>query len=158
MKTVLYVDDNPDDLFLVECACRNARVSFLLKTANSGTAAIRYLSGNGEFANRTENPVPDLVLLDLKMPEMDGFQVLHWIRTNSSTQTIPVAHFSASLLPGDIAKSYAEGADFFIVKPSALATLIEIVHAADEFLASDLKNCEALTRFSISRTGVNTRP
>ena len=153
MRTLLYVDDNPDDLFLVECACRNARVSFLLKTANSGTDAIRYLSGDGEFANRTENPVPDLILLDLKMPEMDGFQVLHWIRTNPSTQTIPVAHFSASLLPGDIAKSYCGGADFFIVKPSVLTTLIEIVRAADEFLASDLKNCEALTRFSISRTG-----
>ena len=148
MKTVLYVDDNPNDLFLVERACRNGRVSFLLKTTNSGTAAIRYLSGDGEFANRTENAFPDLILLDLKMPEMDGFQVLRWIRTNPPTQMIPVALFSASLISGDIAKGYAEGANYFIVKPSALTTLIEIVRAADEFLASDSKNCEALTRFS----------
>lgn len=146
MKTVLYVDDNPNDRFLVERACRNAGVSLLLKTTNSGTAAIRYLSGDGAFANRTEYPIPDLILLDLKMPEMDGFQVLRWIRTNSATQMIPVALFSASLIPGDVAKGYAEGADFFIVKPSALTTLIEIVRAADEFLAS--RNGEVLTRFS----------
>ena len=142
------LDDNPNDQFLVEGACRNGRVSFLLKTTNSGTAAIRYLSGDGEFANRAENPFPDLILLDLKMPEMDGFQVLRWIRTNPATQMIPVALFSASLTPGDIAKSYAEGANYFIIKPSALTTVIEIVRAADEFLASDSKNCEALTRFS----------
>ena len=148
MKTVLYVDDNPDELFLVERACRNGRVSFQLKTTNSGRAAIRYLSGDGGFANRTENPFPDLILLDLKMPEMDGFQVLRWIRTNPGTQMMTVALFSASLDPGDVAKSYAEGADYFIIKPSALATLIEIVRAADEFLASDSTNCEALTRFS----------
>ncbi|HKS37447.1 MAG TPA: response regulator [Verrucomicrobiae bacterium] len=146
MKTVLHIDDNPNDLFLVERACRNGRVRFLLKAANCGTAAIRYLRGIGEFTNRTENPVPDLILLDLKMPEMDGIQVLRWIRTNPSTKVIPVAIFSASLIPGDITKSYAEGADYFIIKPSALATLIEIVRAADEFLAS--KNGDALTRFS----------
>ena len=148
MKTVLYVDDNPNDLFLVERACRNGRVSFLLKTTKDGTAAIRYLSGNGEFANRTENPFPDLVLLDLKMPEMDGFQVLRWIRNNPPTQKIPVALFSASLISGDVVKGYAEGANYFIIKPSALTTLIEIVRAADEFLESDSRNCEALTRFS----------
>jgi CheY-like chemotaxis protein len=79
---------------------------------------------------------------------MDGFQVLRWIRTNSATQMIPVALFSASLIPGDVAKSYAEGANYFIIKPSALMTLIEIVRAADDFLASDSNHCEALTRFS----------
>jgi len=148
MKTLLCVDDNPNDLFLVERACRNGRVSLLLKTTGSGTAAIRYLRGGGEFTNRTENPFPDLILLDLKMPEMDGFQVLRWIRAHPATQKIPVALFSASLIPGDVAKGYAEGANYFIIKPTALTTLIEIVRAADEFLASDSKNDEALTRFS----------
>ena len=148
MKTVLSVDDNPDDQFLVESACRNERVSFLLKATNGGTAAIRYLSGDGEFTNRKENPFPNLIFLDLKMPEMDGFQLLRWIRTNPATKMIPVALFSASLSPEDVAKSYAEGADYFIIKPSTLTMLIEIIRATDEFLASDSKNCEALMRFS----------
>ena len=82
------------------------------------------------------------------MPGMDGFQVLRWIRTNPPKQLIPVALFSASLIPGDIAKGYSEGANYFVIKPSALTTLIEIVRAADEFLASASKNREALRRVS----------
>lgn len=148
MKTVLCVDDNPNDQLLVERACRNGRVSFLLKTTNGGRAAIRYLSGDGEFTDRKENPFPDLILLDLKMPEQDGFQVLRWIRTNPLTKMIPVALFSASLSPGDVAKGYTEGANYFIIKPSTLTTLIEVVRAVDEFLASDSKNGQALMRFS----------
>ena len=148
MKTVLSVDDNPNDQYLVERACRSGRVSFLLKTTNGGTAAIRYLSGTGEFADRQENPFPDLVLLDLKMPEMDGFQVLRWIRTDPGTKMLPVALFSASLSPGDVAKGYAEGANYFIIKPSTLTALIEVVRAADEFLGPGAKNSQALARFA----------
>jgi len=151
MKTVLYVDDNPNDLFLVERACHNGRVSFLLKTAKGGTAAIRYLTGDGEFANRAENPFPDFILLDLKMPEMDGFEVLRWIRSDPSTRMIPVALFSASLISEDVAKGYAEGANYFIIKPSALTTLIEIVRAADEFLKSGSTHSNPLTRISEPR-------
>jgi len=79
---------------------------------------------------------------------LDGFQVLRWIRNNGPTQKIPVALFSASLISGDITKGYAEGANYFIIKPSALTTLIEIVRAADKFLVSDSRNSEALTQFS----------
>src|SRR5438105_10445813 len=70
MKTLLFVDDEPNDRLLVELGCERAGVSFQLKTVASGVEAIRYLSGEGRFADRVEHPLPDLIFLDLKMPEM----------------------------------------------------------------------------------------
>ena len=148
MKTLLYVDDSPDDRLLVQRACERARVSFQLKTVDSGIEAIRYLSGEREFADRAEHPLPDLILLDLKMPEMDGFEVLRWIRSNSATRLIPVVLYTASFIASDIARGYAEGATHFISKPPKLSTLTEIVRAANQCLASGATNCEALARYS----------
>ena len=148
MKTLLYVEDSPDDRFLVERACGMGQVSFLLKTVESGFEAIRYLSGEEEFGDRAENPIPDLILLDLQMPEADGFEVLRWIRGDPTTRAIPVALYTGSFIAEDIAKAYSEGANYFITKPSQLAALIEIVRAVDQCLASDSTRCEALARFS----------
>jgi CheY-like chemotaxis protein len=148
MKTLLYVDDSPDDRFLLRRAWRNGRVGFLLKTLAGGVEAIRYLRGESEFANRAEHPLPDLIFLDLKMFDMDGFEILRWIRANPETRTIAVAMFSGLFIMKDIVKGYAEGADYFIPKPADFETLIEIVRAADKCLAADPINCEALARFA----------
>ena len=148
MKTLLFVDDNPNDRLLVEVACRWAKVSFLLKSVESGVEAIRYLGGEGAFADRSEHPLPALIFLDLKMPQMDGFQVLRWIRNHGATRTTPVAVYSASFIPEDIAKGYSDGADYFITKPSDLTVLIDIFRAADKCLAADPGNDDALAQFS----------
>jgi CheY-like chemotaxis protein len=148
MKTLLYVDDSPDDRFLFQKVCERTRASFQLKTVNGGIQAIRYLSGEKEFGDRARHPLPDLIFLDLKMPEMDGFQVLRWIRSKPATCLIPVALYTGSFIAEDIANGSAEGANFFISKPPQLSTLAEIVRAADECLAADITNCAALQRFS----------
>ncbi len=148
MKTLLFVDDDPSDRLLVEMGCRRAQVSFLLRTVEGGVEAIRYLSGEGRFADRVEHPLPDLIFLDLKMPEMDGFQVLRWIRARPATRTTPVAVYSASLIPEDIAKGYSDGANCFITKPSDLTVLVDIFRAADKCLAADPWNGDALAQFS----------
>ena len=144
MKTLLFVDDNQNDRFLVEMGCARAHVSFLLRTVESGVEAIRYLSGEGRFADRVEHPLPDLIFLDLKMPEMDGFQVLRWIRSHPATRVTPVAVYSASFIPEDIAKGYSDGANYFIIKPSDLTVLIDIFRAADKCLAAHPWNGDAL--------------
>src|SRR5438046_8038509 len=115
MNTLLLVDDDPNDRLLVEIGCGRARVSFLLKTLESGAEAIRYLSGEGEFADRVKHPLPDLIFLDLKMPEMDGFQVLRWIRSHPATRVTPWSVYSASFIAEDIAKCYCDGANYFII-------------------------------------------
>jgi len=148
MKTLLFVDDSPNDRFLAEMGCKRAQVSFLLKTAESGVEAIGYLGGEGPFADRVEHPLPDLIFLDLKMPEMDGFQVLRWIRNHPATRVTPVAVYSASFIPEDIAKGYSDGANYFISKPSDLTVLIDIFRAADKCLAVDPWNGDALAPFS----------
>ncbi|MBI2948404.1 MAG: response regulator [Verrucomicrobia bacterium] len=148
MKTLLYVEDNANDRLLFASACRIARVSFRLKIVEGGIEAIDYFAGEGSFANRAEHPIPDLLFLDLKMPEMDGFQVLRWIRGHPPSRTLPVAVYSASPLSGDVATAYAEGAQFFIVKPTPFTSLLDIVRAADECLAAEPMKSEALARFS----------
>jgi CheY-like chemotaxis protein len=148
VKTLLFVDDDPNDRHLVEIACERAKVSFRLRTVESGLDAVRYLSGEGEFADRVEHPLPDLVFLDLKMPEIDGFQVLRWIRSQPAASRIPVVLYTASLIQEDIAKARSDGADYFITKPSDLGLLVDIFRAADKCLAAEPWDGDALTRFS----------
>lgn len=148
MKTLLYVEDDPTDRLLVETACQRARVSFRLKTVESGVEAIRYLGGEGAFADRVEHPLPDLIFIDLKMPEMDGFQVLRWIRSHPAIGVTPVALYTASLIPEDIAKAQSDGASYFITKPSELAVLLDIFRAADKRIAADQRDDDSLAQFS----------
>jgi CheY-like chemotaxis protein len=148
MKTLLFVDDDPNDRLLAETACRMARVSFALKTLESGVDAFRYLSGSGAYVDRAVHPLPDLVFLDLKMPEIDGFQVLRWARNRAETRTMAIAIYSASLIPEDITKAYSLGANYFITKPSSLTVLLDIFRAADKSLAAEPRNDEALAQFS----------
>jgi CheY-like chemotaxis protein len=79
---------------------------------------------------------------------MDGFQVLRWIRSHPATRMTPLAVYSASIIPEDIAKGYSDGANYFITKPSDLAVLINILRAADKCLAAEPGNDDALVQFS----------
>jgi len=130
---VLHVDDDPSDSLLLKQACRRAEVSFQLKSLSDGEAAIRYLSGEGEFANRETNPLPTLALLDLKMPRMTGFDVLAWLRSHEQFKTLPVVIFTASNQEEDIRHAYELGANSYLVKPVGIHTLIDILKVIDTY-------------------------
>ena len=100
--TVLHVDDDPNDTALLQAASRKAAVSFDLQNVEDGDEAMAYLSGTGNYTDRERYRVPALVLLDLKMPRANGFEILKWIRHQPKLKQLPVIVLSGSELQEDI--------------------------------------------------------
>ena len=125
--TVLHVDDDPDDTTLLQVACARADVNFDLQNIGDGEQVIQYLSGAGKYADRTLYRFPGLVLLDLKMPRVEGLEILKWIRDQPALKHLPVVVLSGSELQEDIRKAYDVGANSYLVKPPSLNSLINLV-------------------------------
>jgi len=124
---VLIVDDNPDDIELLRLAFEKAKAPCAVMAAADGTEAIRYLSGEGKFADRDQYPMPLLVLLDLNMPRVNGFEVLAWIQQNA-TATFPlVITLSYSHLESDIRRAYDLGTSAYVAKPVDLDSSVSLV-------------------------------
>jgi CheY-like chemotaxis protein len=117
MKTFLSIDDGEDDLFFMRKAFDRSGMSCMLKTASDGEQAMQYLSGNGQYSDRLAHPLPEVILLDIKMPGYDGFEVLQWIRHHPELKTIPVVMLTNSQEPRDIERAYREGANSYLLKP-----------------------------------------
>ena len=132
-RTILLVDDNADDCFLFEQAWRKAGIRNPLKLMGGGRSALEYLSGEGAFADRTLHPLPAMALLDIKMPDLNGLQLLAHIRGDERLRRLPVFMLTASTLPADVAEAYRLGANGYLSKPSALQDLIEMLMALKGF-------------------------
>lgn len=118
----LLVEDNEDDVFFMKRAFRDARLPNELHVVNSGDAAMEYLSNTGRFSNPSQCPSPDMVFLDLKMPGMDGFDVLSWIRQQRGL-AVPVAVLTSSPEDSDRKRARELGADCYLLKPPTQAML-----------------------------------
>jgi len=127
VDTVLYVEDNTDDFALLELAARKCGTPFCLQRAADGEEAIAYLNGASAYGDREVHPFPDLVLLDLKMPRLDGFEVLQWIRDNPVTRAVPVVVLAGSRYRADIRRALELGAQSYAAKPGTLAELEVLV-------------------------------
>jgi Response regulators consisting of a CheY-like receiver domain and a winged-helix DNA-binding domain len=114
----LVVEDDDDEFFLVDRALKQGNDCPALLRAADGAEAIEYLAGDGKYSDRQNFPLPNLLLLDIKMPRKNGFEVLQWVRTHPGLQRIPVIMLSSSQEPEDIERAYALGANSFITKPS----------------------------------------
>ena len=115
--TVLYVEDDDDAAFFMRFAFEEAGLRNPLRIAVTGQEAIDYLAGNGPFADRRQYPLPGLVLLDLNLPIIPGFQVLHWIRDQPQFQSLPVVICTASDYQGDKEEARRLGAQDYLVNP-----------------------------------------
>jgi len=114
---ILLVEDNLNDAELTIRALQKSNIANKLFHLKDGAVAIDFLFGTGEYAGRNINHKPKLVLLDLKMPKVDGIEVLTKIKANEFTKKIPVVILTSSNEDPDIEKCYALGANSYIVKP-----------------------------------------
>jgi len=137
-RTVLYVEDDANDFALLKLASRKCGTPFSLQHAADGDQAIAYLNGADAFADREEYPFPDLVLLDLKLPRLDGFEVLQWIRDNPATTSVPVVVLAGSSFRADIRRALELGANSYAAKPARFEELqVLIDQIADVWLARE---------------------
>jgi two-component system response regulator len=120
-KVILLVEDNPDDEALTLRALKKANVLNEVVVARDGVEAVDFLFGTGKFAGRDISNPPAVVLLDLKLPKLDGADVLHRIRQDDRTRFIPVVVLTSSSEDEDVLKSYQNGANSYVRKPVAFA-------------------------------------
>ena len=128
--TVLLVEDDLNDIFLVKRAFRIARLETPLQVVTDGQEAMDYLNGRGRYADRQAHPLPQLVVMDIHMPRLGGFQVLEWIKRAGPFRRIPVVIVSSSERPDDIDRAYELGANAYMVKPMnfrAVETLFQSI-------------------------------
>jgi|SRR5215213_5832178 len=124
---VLLVEDNPDDEALTLRAFHKSNLTNEIVVARDGVEALDYLFGVGMYADRDPNDVPQLILLDLKLPKVDGLEVLERIRASEKTKMLPVVILTSSKEQEDLITSYSLGANSYIRKPVDFNQFIQAV-------------------------------
>lgn len=125
--TLLVIEDANDQALLVGIAARRANPGLDVHTVHNGLEGLAYLGGLPPFEDRSRHPIPDLVILDLYMPEVDGFEVLSWMREHCTEVPCPVVVLTASVRPEDQARALELGATSVHLKPSKLDGLADVV-------------------------------
>ncbi len=126
-QTILLVDDSEFDVLLMRAAFKKAQFQPLLQVVCNGEEAIAYLAGTAPYHDRVRYPLPMLVLLDINMPKKNGFEVLRWLRADPVLKRLSVTMLTASLRPEDVDLAFELGANSYLVKPSNLESLAEIL-------------------------------
>ena len=127
-KTILLVEDNPDDVELTLRALRRSNIANQVVVARDGREALDYLFCEGEYESRDGCDCPTVVFLDLKLPKINGVEVLRRIRDHETTRLLPVVVLTSSLEEGDLIDSYGLGANSYIRKPVDFDQFLEAVH------------------------------
>ncbi len=124
-KTVLLVEDNPDDVKLTLRAFKRNNMLNPIDVARDGIEALDFLFARGAYADRAGKPLPTLILLDLKLPKLDGLGVLKAVRGDARTRLIPVVILTSSKEEQDLIHSYSLGANSYLRKPVDFAKFVE---------------------------------
>ncbi len=124
-KTLLLVEDNPDDEALTLRAMRKQNLANQIDVVRDGQEALDYLFAQGNYSDRDSEDLPQVILLDLKLPRVDGLQVLEQIRTNELTKNVPVVILTSSNEEQDLVRSYNLGANSYVRKPVDFEQFLE---------------------------------
>ena len=130
---ILLVEDNRLDIELTLDAFREARLGNSVHVAKNGTEALDYLFGREQYGDREQYPLPDIILLDLKMPGIDGFEVLRRVKAEPEIKRIPVIILTSSREEGDLALSYDCGANSYLVKPVSFEGFLKVVEQVQNY-------------------------
>jgi CheY-like chemotaxis protein len=124
---ILIADDDENDVFFMERAFDQAQVANPLHRVRDGEEAVSYLKGTGKYTDREKFPLPQFLLLDLKMPRKNGFEVLQWVREQPGLKRLPVIVLTSSREDPDINRAYDLGANTYLVKPLRPDGLVDMV-------------------------------
>jgi CheY-like chemotaxis protein len=130
---ILLVDDNPHDVVLIRLAFRKVGIIDTIQLVKDGAEAIRYINGEEPYSDRVKYPAPTLLLLDLKMPGANGFEVLRWIRSKEHLDSLVVVVMSGSKEDADIARAYELGANSYLVKPTKFEDLVKMMESLKDY-------------------------
>lgn len=130
---VLHVEDCPDEALLLSRACAAANLSAEFHNVTGGSEAVAYLNGEGRYADRAENPLPNLIILDLKLQGMSGLDFLKWLRRDSLHAYLPVLVFTVSTEEKDRQEAMEAGATGYYVKPVDFPALVKLAEGFSRF-------------------------
>lgn len=133
-SSLLLVEDDESDIIFLKRAFLKAELTHPMHAVQDGQSAIGYLSGTAPFDDRARHPLPTHVLLDLKLPEKSGFEVLEWIRREARFRDLPVAILTSSSEVSDIRRAKEFGANCYLVKPMGFSQLVDIARSIDEWI------------------------
>ncbi len=134
--TILLVEDNEHDVFAMRRALKQARIVNPLRVVTDGQEALDYFSGAREYADRERHPIPFIVFLDLKLPFVNGFEVLSWIRQQPSLESTLVVVLTSSAENRDQERAYALGARSYLIKPPTAETLLDVLNSLKTYWLS----------------------
>ena len=132
-QTILIVEDEESDVLLMRLAMKKAGVSNPIQVAANGKEALDYFQGTGKFARRADFPLPSLVLLDLKLPDVTGLEVLKWMRERLHFKPMIVIMLSSSKETRDVQAAYRWGANAYVAKPPSVEKRLVLAQAIKDF-------------------------
>ena len=138
-RPILICEDNPNDVKLLTFALTEAGITHPIQFVADGRQVLDYLGGREQFADRRAFPFPQVVILDLKMPRLDGLQVLQWIKDHPECTVIPTIILTSSAHDGDIQEAYSLGANAYLVKPDSLPELQRVLRLTFDYWSTCAK-------------------
>ncbi|HEY0547947.1 MAG TPA: response regulator [Verrucomicrobiae bacterium] len=135
--TILIVEDDSGDAFFLEKAFERILANCAVHRVCDGEEATAYLQGTGKFTDRRAFPLPSVILLDLRMPKMDGFEFLAWLRNDPNLKIIPAVVYSSSDNPADVRRAYEMGANSFLHKRLSMNAVQETMRSFARYWLED---------------------